>query len=33
MRGAGGLDDCQEQTLDGWEIVVGDLRSGRFGTF
>ncbi len=31
MRGVGGLDDCQERTLDEREIVVGDLRSGRFG--
>ena len=32
MRGVGGSDDCQEQTLDEWEIVVGDSRSGRYGT-
>ena len=32
MRDVGGSDDCQEQTLDEWEIVVEDLRSGRYGT-
>ncbi len=32
MRGVGGLDDCPERRLDEREIVVVDLRSGRFGT-
>ena len=32
MTSVGGLDDCQERTLDVLEIVAVDLRSGRFGT-